>query len=146
DGVTGPGVLWPAVGAALVAAAWMLTLVASRQNKADRSIAFFVSLLLAVVAAVFGAAALAAGPWLTGLEPTRHAYDAIVWLLIVWCGLHILTGIIMQAYCLARRAAGRMTARYDIDIANTALFWHFVVFTVVVTVVVIAGFPQVRHG
>ena len=49
----------------------------------------------------------------------------------------------MQLYCVARRLAGRMTARYDIDITNVALYWHFTAITVVVTVAVIAGFPLV---
>jgi cytochrome c oxidase subunit I+III len=39
--------------------------------------------------------------------------------------------------------AKRMTARYDIDICNVALYWHFTAFTAVVTVAVIAGFPLV---
>jgi cytochrome c oxidase subunit I+III len=49
----------------------------------------------------------------------------------------------MQLYCLARRLTGRMTARYDIDITNVALAWHFIAITVVITVAVIAGFPLV---
>jgi cytochrome c oxidase subunit I+III len=49
----------------------------------------------------------------------------------------------MQLYCLARRLAGRMTARYDIDITNVTLYWHFTAIMVVVTVAVIAGFPLV---
>ena len=36
-----------------------------------------------------------------------------------------------------------MTARYDIDIANVTLYWHFTAVMVVVTVAVIAGFPLV---
>jgi cytochrome c oxidase subunit I+III len=44
---------------------------------------------------------------------------------------------------MARRMAGRMTARYDIDIVNVALYWHFSAMTVVITVAVIAGFPLV---
>ena len=60
--------------------------------------------------------------------------------------LHIATGLIMQAHCLARRAAGRMTARHDVDLDNTMLFWHFVTFTAVVTVAVIAGFPLALGG
>ena len=92
-----------------------------------------------------GTAALLAGPWATGLTPTRHVYDATVWILVIWCALHVLTGFVMQAYSLARRAAGRMTGRYDVDMENTALFWHFIAFTVVVTVAVIAGFPLVTE-
>jgi cytochrome c oxidase subunit I+III len=47
----------------------------------------------------------------------------------------------MQLYCAARRLAGRMSARHDIDIANVALYWHFAALTAVMTVAVIAGFP-----
>jgi cytochrome c oxidase subunit I+III len=49
----------------------------------------------------------------------------------------------MLLYCVARRLAGRMTARHDIDITNVALYWHFTGLTAVVTVAVIAGFPLV---
>jgi cytochrome c oxidase subunit I+III len=49
----------------------------------------------------------------------------------------------MLLYCLARRLAGRMTARHDIDMTNVALYWHFCTVTVVITVAVIAGFPLV---
>jgi cytochrome c oxidase subunit I+III len=52
--------------------------------------------------------------------------------------------LIMQLYCLVRRLGGRMTARHDIDIDNVALYWHFIAITIVVTVIVIAGFPLVK--
>jgi cytochrome c oxidase subunit I+III len=47
----------------------------------------------------------------------------------------------MHLYCAARRASGRLTGRYDIDIAVVTLYWHFAAITCVVTVAVIAGFP-----
>jgi cytochrome c oxidase subunit I+III len=50
----------------------------------------------------------------------------------------------MQAYCVARRMARRMTAQHDMDIVNVALYWHFVALTVALTVAVIAGFPLVE--
>lgn len=49
----------------------------------------------------------------------------------------------MQLYCVARRLAGRMTARLDAEIVNVALYWHFTALTAVMTVAVIAGFPVV---
>jgi cytochrome c oxidase subunit I+III len=67
----------------------------------------------------------------------------MVWVLVLWTAVHIAVGVIMQLYCIARRMAGRMTARYDIDIANVTLYWHFIAITVVITIVVIAGFPLV---
>jgi cytochrome c oxidase subunit I+III len=57
--------------------------------------------------------------------------------------VHVLAGIAMLLYCAARRFAGRMTARHDIDICNVALYWHFVLFTAIVTAGVIGGFPMV---
>ena len=49
----------------------------------------------------------------------------------------------MHLYCVARRAAGRMTARHDQDIVNVTLYWHFATLTALITVAVIAGFPLV---
>jgi cytochrome c oxidase subunit I+III len=93
------------------------------------------------VLALAGGAAMLAGPWRTGLDPTAHVYPATVWLLAIWTAFQVAVGVLMQLYCLARRWAGRMTARHDIDISNTALYWHFTALTVVITVAVIAGFP-----
>jgi len=94
------------------------------------------------VLALAGAAALLAGPWRHGMDPTVHVYPATVWLLAGWTAVHVLVGVIMQGYCLARRLAGRMDARHDADIHNVALYWHFVAITTGVTVAVIAGFPR----
>src|SRR5690606_39348496 len=77
----------------------------------------------------------------TGLDPTRHAYDATVSLLLGWTVLHLAVGALMQAYCIARRLAGRLGPGHDSDIRNTALYWHFAAITVVVTVATVAGFP-----
>jgi cytochrome c oxidase subunit I+III len=79
----------------------------------------------------------------TGLDPASNVYPATVWILVIWTAAHVVVGLIMQLYCVARRLAGRMTSRYDIDISNVALYWHFVAVTVVITVAVIAGFPMV---
>jgi cytochrome c oxidase subunit I+III len=143
DPSPGPGVFWPAIGGALLLAAWALTLLARRWNRRDWAVGFYAALLVAALLEVAGAAALLAGPWLTGLDPKSHVYPATVWLLVIWTALHVLVGLIMQLYCIARRLAGRMTARHDIDISNVALYWHFAALTAVITVAVIAGFPLV---
>ena len=139
----GPGLLWPIIAAALVLGAWLLTLLARRWNKRDQSLGFFSGLVVAIGLALGGGVALIIGPWLTGLDPTRHVYPATVWILVIWAAAHVVVGVIMQGYCIARRLAGRMTARYDIDISNVTLYWHFVALTVAITVAVIAGFPLV---
>jgi cytochrome c oxidase subunit I+III len=139
----GPGVFWPVVGGALLSGAWGLTVLARSHNRGDNARGFYLSLGGAVVLALAGIAALAYGPWVTGLNPETHVYPATVWVLVAWNAMQVITGVIMQAYCLARRAAGHLTARYDADLENTLLLWHFTVFTAVVTVAVIAGFPLV---
>ena len=123
-------------------AAWALTVSRpSAGTSAIGSVAFYIGLLIAAALALCGSGALIAGPWLSGLDPAKHVYPAVVWLLVIWTALHAVIGVIMQLYCVARRFAGRMTAEFDIDIANVALYWHFVGITVLITVAVIAGFP-----
>jgi cytochrome c oxidase subunit I+III len=140
----GPGVFWPLVGGGLTILAWLLTLSARRWNRADKGAAFYIAAALACLLGLGAAAAILAGPWRAGMDPKAHVYGATVWLLVIWTALHLAVGLLMLLYCLARRAAGRMTARYDIDIQNLALFWHFVVITAVITVGVIAGFPLMK--
>jgi cytochrome c oxidase subunit I+III len=140
---TGPGVRWPLTALALIAAGWLATILARRWNRLDARGWFYAATLLGIVFAAAGAVALVAGPWVTDLDPSRHVYGAIVWVLVIWSASHAVLGIIMQLYCAARRLAGRMTAHHDQDIVNATLFWHFVAFTAFVTVAVVAGFPLV---
>ena len=141
--MAGPGVFWPLIAAALVGAAWLLTVLARRWNRANSAAAFHGGLALATVLAAAGGAALAAGPWTNGLDPESHVYPAMVWILVIWNVAHLAVGIIAQLYCIAGRAAGRLTAQHDIDIVNVALYWHFMAATALITVAVIAGFPEV---
>lgn len=139
----GPGVFWPVTGMVLLLIAYGLTLLSRYWNRSGQVSAFYLSLTLAAVVSLAGACALLSGPWLTGLDPTTHVYPAIVWVLTGWTVLHVILGVIMQLYCLARRAAGKMTNQWDADIVNISLYWHFLALTVVMTVGVIAGFPSV---
>ena len=138
-GAAGPGVFWPVAAAAMLSGAWFLTILARRWNRADRPGWFQLALLAAVVLSVGGSLALLRS--VQGMDPTEHVYPAIVWILVIWTVIHAALGIIMQLYCMARRAAGRMTATHDIDISNVTLYWHFVEITTAGTVAVIAGFP-----
>ncbi len=142
-GSPGPGIFWPLLGGGLLLAAWVLTLLARRWNKQDRAGLFYTAILTALGLSVSGGLALTAGPWLTGMDPTAHVYPATVWLLVIWTVLHVLVGGMLQLYCAARRIAGKMSGRYDIDVCNVTLYWHFIALTVFITVAVIAGFPLV---
>jgi cytochrome c oxidase subunit I+III len=141
--VSGPGTFWPLLAAGAAVLSWALTLTARRANKRDATTIFHVALLVATGASLAGGVCLIAAPIATGLDPQRHVYDAIVWVLVMWTSAHLAAGAVMQLYCVARRAARRMDARHDIDIANVGLYWHFAALTCVLTVAVIAGFPLI---
>ena len=144
DPAPGPGWFWPLVAALFLGAAWLLTTLSLRWNSRDLARRYYLGLLGAAIAAALGSAALLAGPWLTQLDPANSVYAATVWLLAIWTALHAAIGIVMQLYCIARRLAGRLTPRYDMDIGNVVLYWHFTAVTAAITIAVIAGFPLVR--
>ena len=67
---------------------------------------------------------------------------AMIWAILVWTAAHVGTGAIMQLYCLARSVFGKLTPRYDADLQNVSLYWHFMALTVTVTVLVTAFLPR----
>ncbi len=137
----GPGIGWPVAALLLLLASWLLTLRARHDNREDRNVRYQLDLAASVLCGVAGAAALMAGPWFNGMRPTEHVYPAITWALVVWLTLHIGAGVIMQAYCMARRWRRRLTPQHDMDIQNIGLYWHFMALTAAVTVFTIAVFP-----
>ncbi|WP_020180316.1 cytochrome c oxidase subunit I [Methylopila sp. M107] len=141
DAGAGPGQFWPAVALGLTLASWGAMLLARRANAADRPGGLRFWLMGSAVLAVAGGAALLWGPHETGLDPTSHVYPATVWVIAIWTAVHLGVGVIMTLYCLARSAASKLTATYDIDIHNVVLFWHFALVTMTVTVSVLALFP-----
>ena len=145
-GIAGPGAAWPLAALALFALAWALTQAARRANGADRPGLTRALLALSVLASLAGGLAGLVGPWQHGMDPTAHVYPAIVWVLVIWTGVHGAVGAIMQAYCLARSMAGKLTARHDIDIHNVALYWHFTAVTALVTYPVVGLFPLALGG
>jgi cytochrome c oxidase subunit I+III len=139
---TGPGTTWPAAALALGLVSWAATMFARRANRRDAAGHVHAALLVGALAACGAAAALVKAPLSTGMNPTRHVYPATVWVLVIWTALHLAAGVIMQLYCVARRAAGRLTAAHHIDVSDVGLYWHFAAATLAVTVAVIAGFPM----
>jgi cytochrome c oxidase subunit I+III len=139
----GPGWRWPALALVLSALAWVMVVGARAANRRDRGVLFHALAFGAAALAVAAAASSVAGPAATGLDPTRHVYPATVWVLAGWLAIHLVAGAVMLLYAMARRAAGRMTATFDIDIANVTLYWHFAAVTALVTVAVMAGFPLI---
>jgi heme/copper-type cytochrome/quinol oxidase subunit 1/heme/copper-type cytochrome/quinol oxidase subunit 3 len=141
-GVTGPGWEWPVAAAVLTLLAWGLTLAARLVNAGGQPGLARLWLVAGGVAGLSAGVAMLAGPWSTGLDPTTHSYPAIVWTLAIWVVAHLATGLLMQGYCFARSHYRKMTPRYDADLWNVTLYWHFTAFMAVVTCLVIAFFPM----
>jgi cytochrome c oxidase subunit I+III len=139
----GPGVFWPVLATGMLLGAWTLTSLSKRWNQRAIGSGYYAGLSLASVLTIAGGVALLAGPWQSEMNPTSNIYPAIVWVLVIWVAAHIAVGLVLQLYCMARRLAGRLTPKYDIDISNAVLYWHFTIVMVVITVAVIAGFPLV---
>jgi cytochrome c oxidase subunit I+III len=138
----GPGAFWPMVALVLFVIAWALTLLARELNgkgRAGARLALVTGLIVTIAASLAGLA----GPYVHAMDPTSHVYPAIVWIVAIWTVTHGAVGAIMQAYCLARSLAGRMTSDYDQDIHNVTLYWHFMAVTAIVTFAVIGLFPMV---
>ncbi len=143
QGMDGPGYVWPAIGAGLAVVSWALTL-ATRLLNARGNVGLARACLGAGIAASLATSlAFVAGPWVTNLDPTAHAYPAIVWVLVIWVVAHLGVGSIMQVYCLCRSVCGHLTPRHDADLWNVTLYWHFAAFAALVTAGVIGGFPEV---
>ncbi|MBP2549887.1 cytochrome c oxidase subunit I+III [Neorhizobium galegae] len=143
-GAAGPGMMWPLAAAALFIAAWLAMMAARSVNDRDRTATTRLLLVLALALTLCGTAAGFMGPYTHDMEPTRHVYPAVVWVLVIWTSAHSAVAIIMQAYCLARSFAGRLTGTYDQDLRNVVLYWHFMLATAVGTFATIGLFPSLR--
>jgi cytochrome c oxidase subunit I+III len=133
--------IWALGALAAGVGAWIATLLAKRSNTQNRPAAFYGALLAGTVLSIASAAGLLAHPYFAQLDPAASVYAATIWLLAIWSALHLAVGVLMQLYCIARRLAGRLTAKYDMDIVNVALYWHFTIVTIAITIAIAAGIP-----
>ncbi|MGE0213459.1 MAG: cytochrome c oxidase subunit I [Parvibaculaceae bacterium] len=140
-GHAGPGTFWPLLAGAGFLAAWVLMIAARALNARAATGAMLGSLFGSLLLTFAASAAACLGPWQAGMDPTAHVYPAIVWVLVIWAVTHAAVGGIMQAYCLSRSLAGRLTPVHDMDLRNSTLYWHFLAVTAVVTFAVIGLFP-----
>ena len=123
-----------------VGAGWALVAGAVRWNRANQAGRVYLALVSGSVFAAFSVWLLFLGS--SDLDPRAHAVGATAWVLTGWAGLQVALGIAMNGYCIARRLAGRLTARYDMDLVNVLLYWHFTAFTVLVAALVVVAFPR----
>ncbi|SER74906.1 cytochrome c oxidase subunit I+III [Tranquillimonas rosea] len=136
-----PLTVWLVVGLALALVSWGLMLAARSANTAGRAGRSRVMMGAAPLLALAAIAAFSWALFAPELDPTRHAFDATAWVLVLWLGGHLAAGALMQAYCLARSLAGYVTQVYDADLRNITLYWHFAAVTTVITFALLALFP-----
>ena len=120
-----------ALATAAFAASWALTRGARSLNRARRVGLARGALALAPVLTLAGMGGFVLS--VMDLDPTAHVYPAMMWALMVWVVAHGLLATIMQLYCLAGSLFGKLTPRYDADLWNVTLFWHFMGLTALVT-------------
>ncbi|TMV14982.1 cytochrome c oxidase subunit I [Arenibacterium halophilum] len=132
-----PGLV--ALAAVAFALNWGLMVGARWLNRHERVALARACLGVAPLMAASGTAALVCA--VIDLEPTAHVYPAILWALAIWIAVHSGAGVIMQLYCLAGSLFGKLTPRYDADIWNVSLFWHFVTISALVTCAVLGLAP-----
>ncbi|SDE92090.1 cytochrome c oxidase subunit I [Limimaricola pyoseonensis] len=129
-----------ALATAAFAAAWLATRAARGLNRAGRVGAARAGLVAGPLLTAAGMAAIIFS--VLDLDPTTHVYPAMMWALMVWLVAHASAGLIMQLYCLAGSLFGKLTPRYDADLWNVTLFWHFLGLTALVTGAMIGLVPR----
>ena len=118
--------------------AWWATRTALRDNAAGNARAARLRLAAGALACVASIATLITSLSSSGVEPTAHAYDAAVWVIVVWTVAHLSVGIVMQLFCLAASLAGKLDAVHDAYLQNVTLYMHFLLFTVLISCLVIS--------
>ena len=131
--------IWVVVAGALLVIAWATTLGAREVNSRGHVTVTRTALLVAPLLALGGAGA--AYMAVSQMDPTSHVYPAIMWALMIWLVAHVLAGVIMQGYCLAGSVWGKLTDKYDADLRNVTLYWHFMALKAVTTAVVLGLVP-----
>ncbi|WP_424932758.1 cytochrome c oxidase subunit I [Amaricoccus macauensis] len=122
--------------------AWGLTLLARGWNREGEVSRARIALMVAPLLALLGALALVAAVWVPGLDPVAHVYPAMICGFVVWTVVHTIPGVVMPLYCLAGSWRGKLTPSYDADLWNTALYWHFLLITGLVSATVIGLLPR----
>ena len=131
--------VWVVAAGVLLVAAWASTVAAREANSRGRIIIARTALLVAPILALAGAAAGYMA--VRQMDPTSHVYPAIMWALMIWLVAHVLAGVIMQGYCLAGSVWGKLTDKYDADLRNVTLYWHFMALKAVTTAVILGLVP-----
>jgi cytochrome c oxidase subunit I+III len=78
----------------------------------------------------------------SALDPTVHAYTALVWMMVVWPAGHIALGMIMALFSLTKAAVRPRELAWSHAVDTTALWWGWSVIQSLLSVAIIVFYPQ----
>ena len=78
----------------------------------------------------------------SGLDPTVHAYTALVWMMVVWPAGHMALGTIMALFSLTKAAVRPRELAWSHAVDTTALWWGWSVIQSLLSVAIIVFYPQ----
>ncbi|MBU2961015.1 cbb3-type cytochrome c oxidase subunit I [Citreicella sp. C3M06] len=137
-----PALHWLLLGLGGLIVGWLMSVGARRQLGQGARGTAMALLLGAVLAGFAGLGAWAFAAHEAGLDPTVHSFDAMVWMLVLWMGLHLLLNAVMHVYVAARIWADICNPDYRADLMNLTLFTHFLALTAIVIFILLAVFPM----
>ncbi|WP_299817470.1 cytochrome c oxidase subunit I [uncultured Jannaschia sp.] len=132
--------VWVALATGAFALSWGATVAARRVNRDGAEGRAMALLAGGAALTVLGGAAVILS--VLALDPVSHVYPALMWALMVWLVAHGGVGLVMQLYCVAGLAAGKLTRDFDADLCNITLFWHFLALTAVTVGAVLGIAPR----
>jgi cytochrome c oxidase subunit I+III len=121
----------------LGAAAWSLVATARRLVGRERPGRARLALLTGALLSIACAIALVGSVRGAGIDPTANAGAAMAATFVLWCVIHLAIGFVMLLFCAVASLRGRLDAIHDGDLRIVQLFWHFLAFTVFVSVLVL---------
>jgi cytochrome c oxidase subunit I+III len=144
-GASVPSSIWPVIAGTLyVASTGLIALASRRLAAAEPGRGGIVPVLIAVAMPLLVAAnALDLwAQWRIGLKPDASAYGAVVYCIISLQGFFVATVVLMGAYTIARRLAGKLDGVRRATFDNTMLFWHYTGAQGVFGLLLTYGFPR----
>lgn len=123
----GEGELWvPALGLVLLVAGSVAMRSAGSAARGGRRAGLYLGLALAAASAIAFAAIQVGTLSASGLEPTQHAYPALIYSITGFHLLHVFIALLMIGLSLLRALLG-MGGERILALRITAMFWHYTV-------------------
>jgi cytochrome c oxidase subunit I+III len=132
-----PSTILLLAGLLLGAAAWSLVATSRRLLARARSRGAVLALVAASLLSIGCAAMLVESVRGAGIDPAASAGAAMAATFALWSVIHLAIGFVMVLYCAMAIRRNRLDAVHDGDLRIVQLFWHFLAFTLLASVLVL---------